>query len=94
MDRGSGHNIIYAETLDRMGIDQGWLRPYGSLFHGVVSGTQDTPIGQTDLPITFGTMANIRTETLTFEIVSFLGVYHINFGRPCYARFMVVANYT
>ena len=31
---------------------------------------------------------------LTFEVVDFLGSYHAILGRPCYAKFMVVPNYT
>jgi hypothetical protein len=37
---------------------------------------------------------NFRTETLTFEVVGFSGTYHAIFGRPAYAKFMVVPNYT
>ena len=33
-------------------------------------------------------------ETLTFEVVGFQGTYHAILGRPCYAKFMVVPNYT
>jgi hypothetical protein len=33
-------------------------------------------------------------ETLTFEVVGFKGAYHAILGRPCYAKFMVVPNYT
>jgi len=31
---------------------------------------------------------------LTFEIADFPGAYHVVLGRPCYAKFMVVPNYT
>ena len=31
---------------------------------------------------------------LTFEVVDFPGSYHAILGRPCYAKFMVVPNYT
>jgi hypothetical protein len=37
---------------------------------------------------------NFRKETLTFEVVGFKGAYHAILGRPCYAKFMVVPNYT
>jgi hypothetical protein len=30
----------------------------------------------------------------TFEVVGFRGTYHAVLGRPCYAKFMVVPNYT
>ena len=33
-------------------------------------------------------------ETLTFEVVGFHGTYHAVLGRPCYAKFMAVPNYT
>ena len=31
---------------------------------------------------------------LTFEVVDFSGSYHAILGRPCYAKFMAVPNYT
>ena len=31
---------------------------------------------------------------LTFEVVGFHGTYHAILGRPCYAKFMAVPNYT
>ena len=33
-------------------------------------------------------------ETLTFKVVGFHGTYHAILGRPCYAKFMAVPNYT
>jgi len=33
-------------------------------------------------------------EMLTFEIADFPSVYHAILGRPCYAKFIVVPNYT
>ena len=71
MDGGSGLNIMYAETLDAMGIDRSRIRPTRAPFHSIVPGKQAIPIGQIDLPITFGNPSNYRTETLTFEVVGF-----------------------
>jgi hypothetical protein len=59
-----------------------------------VLGRQAIPLGRVDLPITFDTQSKFKTETLTFEIVWFWGTYHTILGRPCYAKFMVVPNYT
>jgi hypothetical protein len=59
-----------------------------------VLGKRAEPIGQVNLPICFGTPAKFRKETLTFEVVGFHGTYHAILGRPCYARFMAVPNYT
>ena len=54
---------------------------------------QVVPLGQIDLPITFGDPTNYRMETLIFEVVGFHGTYHAILGRPCYAKFMAVPNY-
>ena len=54
MDGGNGLNIIYAETLDAMGIDQSRIRPIGAPFHGIMPRKQVMPHGQIDLPVTFG----------------------------------------
>ena len=42
----------------------------------------------------FGSQANFHSEVLTFKVVDFLGSYHAILGWPCYARFMVIPNYT
>ncbi|XP_066320724.1 uncharacterized protein [Miscanthus floridulus] len=55
---------------------------------------QAMPLGQVDRSITFGGPSNYRTETLTFEKVRFHGTYRAILGRPCYAKFMIVPNYT
>ena len=36
MDGGSGLNIMYAETLDAMGIDRSRIRPTRVPFHGIM----------------------------------------------------------
>jgi hypothetical protein len=94
MDGGSGLNILYAETLALMGINKSWLRNDIAPFHGVVPGHRAHPLGQIDLPVCFGTPNNFRQEVLTFDVVGFLGTDHAILGRPCYAKFMAVPNYT
>jgi hypothetical protein len=94
MDGGSSLNIIYAETLGLLRIDLSSVRAGAAPFHGIVPGKRVHPLGQLDLPICFGTPSNFRRETLTFEVVGFRGTYHAVLGRPCYAKFMVVPNYT
>jgi hypothetical protein len=94
MDGGSSLNIIYAHTLDLLGITRTHLQPSVGGFREVVPGKQAEPVGRVDLPVYFGTPANFRKETLTFEVVGFRGTYHAILGRPCYARFMAVPNYT
>jgi hypothetical protein len=94
MDGGSSLNIIYAETLGLLEIDLSMIRAGAAPFHGIVPGKRVLPLGQLDLPVCFGTPSNFRRETLTFEVVGFRGTYHTVLGRPCYAKFMAVPNYT
>ena len=94
MDGSSGLNILYVDTLNAMCIPRSELRPVNSPFHGVIPGTQAHPLGQIDLPVTFGNRANFCSEVLTFEVVDFPGSYHTILGQPCYAKFMVIPNYT
>ena len=42
----------------------------------------------------FGNQANFCLEVITFEVMDFPGSYHTILGRPCYAKFMVIPNYT
>ncbi|XP_066324172.1 uncharacterized protein [Miscanthus floridulus] len=93
MDGGSGLNIMYAKTLDEMGIDRTRLHPTRAPFHGIVLGKQAMPLGQINLSVTFGDQFNYRIETLTFEVVGFPRSFHAIPGCPCYAKFMAVPNY-
>jgi hypothetical protein len=94
MDGGSSLNIIYSETLELLRIDLSSVRAGAAPFHGIIPGKRVQPLGQLDLPVCFGTPSNFRRETLMFEVVGFRGTYHAVLGRPCYAKFMVVPNYT
>jgi hypothetical protein len=94
MDGGSSLNILYAHTLRLLGIGLDQLRPSTTPFHGIAPGKRVQPLGQIDLPVWFGMPDNFRKETLTFEVVGFRGAYHAILGRPCYAKFMEVPNYT
>jgi hypothetical protein len=94
MDGGNSLNIIYAETLRLLEIDLSTIRAGAAPFHGIVPGKRVLPLGQLDLPVCFGTPSNFHRETLTFEVVGFRGTYHAVLGRSCYAKFMVVPNYT
>jgi hypothetical protein len=90
MDGGSDLNIMYIETLDAMGVDWARVWPTRAPFHDIMLGKQDKPLGQIDLPVTFGDKSNFRTETLTFEVVSFHGTYHTVLGQRCYMKFMAI----
>jgi hypothetical protein len=38
-------------------------------FYGILPGMKAYPVGNLDLPVTFGSRANYCTESLTFEVV-------------------------
>jgi hypothetical protein len=94
MDGGRSLHILYAHTMRLLGIELDQLRPSTTPFHGVAPGKRVQPLEQIDLLVWFGTPDNYRKETLTFEVVGFRGAYHAILGRPCYAKFMAVPNYT
>jgi hypothetical protein len=94
MDGGNSLNIIYAETLELLEIDLSTIRAGAAPFHEIIPGKRVQPLGRLNLPICFGTPSNFRRETLTFEVVRFRETYHAVLGRPCYAKFITVPNYT
>jgi hypothetical protein len=93
MDGGISLSIIYADTLDLLGVGRSQIRPRAMPFHGITPGKRVHPLGQIDLPVCFRTPTNFLKETLTFEVVGFQGTYHAVLGQPCYAKFMAVLNY-
>ena len=54
MDGESVLNVLYADTLDCMGIPREDLRPSGAPFFGIIPGAQATPLGSIRLPVMFG----------------------------------------
>jgi hypothetical protein len=94
MDGDNSLNIIYAVTLELLGVDRSEIQAGAAPFHGIAPKKRILPLGQIDLPVCFGTPSNFRKETLTFEVVGFRGTYHAVLGRPCYAKFMAIPNYT
>lgn len=94
MDGGSGLNVMYIQTFDGLGIDCSALRPSTAPFHSVIPRNQAYPLRHVTLPVTFDDPSNFHTERLQFEVVDFLGSYNVILGRPYYAKFMLVPNYT
>ena len=94
IDGGSGLNILYASTLDKMGIPRSSLCPSKMSFYEIVPGKEAVPLGRIRLNITFGQPSNFCKEPLTFEVVDFPSVYHALLSQPCFTKFMAVPNYT
>jgi hypothetical protein len=91
---GVGLNIIFSETLRKMGLDfTGLITPTGIPFYGIVPSKAAMLLGQITLLVTFGTQANYRTKFIQFEVADFETSYHAILGRPALAKFMAIPHY-
>ena len=54
MDGGNSINILYASTLNKMGIPWSSLRPSKAPFYRIVPGKEAVPLGHIRLSVTFG----------------------------------------
>ena len=94
MDGGRGLNILYASTLNKMGISRSNLCPSRPPFYGIVPAKEAMSLRCIRLNVTFGQPNNFHKKPLTFEVADFLDVYHALLDRPCFTKFMAVPNYT
>jgi hypothetical protein len=83
MDGGSSLNIMYVETLTKLGLTKIQLCHSAVTFYGVVPGHQ----AKSTLKVAFGDENNYRKETITFEVVPLKSTYHVIFGHPAFHSF-------
>ena len=88
IDNGSNINILYKDTMDKLGITKSMLSAIGTTFHGIVLGLSCTPMGKVWLDVLFGDKENCRCERLLFEVVDLKSPYHALLGRTALAKFM------
>ena len=93
MDGGSSLNLLYQDTVRKMGIDPSRIKLTKTTFKGVIPGVEAHCIGSVTLEVVFGSPDNFRSEELIFDIVSFRSGYHALLGRTTFARFSVVLHY-
>jgi hypothetical protein len=87
MDGGSSLNIMYMETLTKLGLTKTQLRHSAVTFYGVVPGHQAKSLVSITLKVAFGNENNYHEEPITFEVVPFKSTYHMIFGRPAFHSF-------
>ena len=92
MDDGSSLNLIYQDTVCRMGIDPSRISQSNTTFEGVVPGVEACR-GSLVLEVTFGSPGNSRSEELLFTIAPLQSGYHALLGRTAFARFNAVPHY-
>jgi hypothetical protein len=94
IDGGAELNIIFSETLRKIGLEfTGMIIATSIIFYGIVPGKVAMPLGQITLPVTFGTPSNYRTEFIKFEVADFESSYHAILGRLALAKFMMIPHY-
>jgi hypothetical protein len=93
IDGGSSINLLYRNSLEKLGIPLAQLKPSRLTFHGVVPGHSCTPLGKVQLEVLFGKKGNSRREPIWFEVVDISSPYHALLGCPALAKFMAVPHY-
>jgi hypothetical protein len=88
INNGSSINIMYRDTMQKLGIKKNMLEPSQTTFHGIVPGLSCAPMGKIRIDVIFGNWDNFRLENLMFEVVDLDSPYHALLGRPALAKFM------
>jgi hypothetical protein len=88
IDNGSSINIMYWDTMQKLGIKENMLEPSKMTFHGIVSGLSCASMGKIRIDVMFGNRDNYRVENLMFKVVDLDSPYHALLGRPALAKFM------
>ena len=93
MDGGSGLNLIYEETLSKMGMDKSRIEQSGTTFRGIVPRREARCAGKITLDVVFGTPKNYRSEEITFQVAPFSSGYHALLGRDTFTSFQAIPHY-
>ena len=93
MDGGSSLNLIYQDSVRKMGIDSSIISQSNTTFKGVIPCPEARCTGSLVLEVVFGSPDNFRSEELTFDIAPFRSGYHALLGRTTFARFNAVPHY-
>ena len=93
MDGGSSLNLIYEDTVHRMGIDSSRISKIHTTFEGVIPGVETYSKGSVILEVTFGSPGKSRSEELVFIIAPFQSSYQALLGRTAFARFNALPHY-
>ena len=90
IDGGSNINILYRDTLGKLGIAESSLMPSRTVFHDIVPGHAGSSMGLIRPDVLFRTKDNHRRESVLFEVVDHTSAYHAILGRQALAKFMAV----
>ena len=80
MDGGSGLNLIYEDTLNKMEIDKSRIKQSSMTFRVIVPSREARCAGKITLDVVFSTLENYRSEEITFQVAPFNSGYHALLG--------------
>ncbi|XP_020184709.1 uncharacterized protein [Aegilops tauschii subsp. strangulata] len=93
MDRGSGLNLIYEVTLDKMQFHRSRVEQSYATFRGIIPGKEVRCSGRLTLDVVFGTLENYRSKELLFHIVPSHNGYHALLGPDVFTMFQAILHY-
>ena len=93
MDGDSSLNLLYQDTVRKMGIDPSRIKPTKTTFKGVIPGVEARSTGSVTLEVVFGSPDNFQSEELIFDIVPFRSGYHALLWRTTFAKCNTVPHY-
>ena len=93
MDGGSSLNLIYQDTVHKMGIDPTRISHSNTTFKGVTPGPEAHCTGSLLLEVIFGFPDNFRSEKLTFHLAPIQSGYQALLGREAFAHFNAIPHY-
>jgi hypothetical protein len=86
IDGGVGLNLLSREAFKKLQVPSKCLKSLLP-FYGVTLG-HTLPLGQVELPVTFGSQDNFWTENVIFDVTEVPLPYNTFLGRPALARFL------
>ena len=93
MDSGSDLNLLYQDTIRKMGINPTIICHGNTSFQGVTPGPDTHCMGSLSLEVMFGPPDNFGSEMLTFHIAPFISRYQALLGHEAFARFNAIPHY-
>ena len=93
MDGGSELNLLYPDTIRKLGIDPTKIRHSRISFKGVTPGPYAKCKCSLLLEVVFWSPDNFRREKLIFHVAPLKSSYQALLGREAFIRFNAVAHY-
>ena len=93
MEGGSGLNLIYEETLQKMEIDWTHIERSSTTFRGIIPSREACCTGKITLDVVFGSPNNYRSGEITFQVAPFSSGYHALLGREAFTIFQDIPHY-